>query len=77
MQMEVITIINGRVVDEVNCTAYNEEGLINEKLRHFNIPVLQSAGVDAGVYIKRESRMNRPGFEEDAIEDVGRVDLLK
>lgn len=77
MQLTVTTIINGKVVNEVNCTLYNEESLVNEKINEYKIPMLQASGVDAGVYVMRESKMNRPGFEEDAIADVGPVDLLR
>lgn len=69
----VTTIINGHVVDEVNATAFNEESLVNEKLQYYRIAVLQNAGVDAGVYINRESKMNNEDFEED----TGTYDLLK
>jgi len=77
MQLTVTTIINGLVVDEVNCTAFNEESLVNEKVQYYKVDVLQLAGVDAGVFIKRESKMNRPEFEEDCEKDVGKIDLIK
>ncbi len=77
MQQTVTTIINGVVVDEVNCTAFNEESLVNEKLQYYRITVLQVAGVDAGVYIKRESKLNDPDFEQRAAESVGDYDLTK
>jgi len=77
MQLTVTTIINGVVVDEVNCTAFNEESLVNEKVQYYKVDVLQAAGVDAGVYIKRESKMNHPDFEKNCEADVGEYDLLK
>lgn len=77
MQLTVTTIINGHVVEEVNCTAHNEESLVNEKVQHYRVDVLQASGVDAGVYIKRESKMNQPDFEKNCIEDVGPVDMMK
>jgi len=77
MQLTVTTIINGVVVDEVNCTAFNEESLVNEKVQHFKVDVLQMVGVDAGVYVKRESKMNQPDFEEHAAASVGKVDLIR
>jgi len=77
MQLTVTTIINGRVVDEVNCTAHNEESLVNEKVQYYRVDVLQAAGVDAGVYIKRQSKMNHPDFEKNCEQDVGEFDLTK
>ena len=77
MQQKVTTVINGHVVNEVNCTPFNEESLVNEKVLFYKIDVLLSAGVDAGVYINRQSRMNQPDFEERAAADIGEVDLTR
>ena len=77
MQNTVTTIINGKQIDEVNCTPYNEESIVNEKITAFKIPVLVASGVDAGVYIKRESKMNHASFEMNEISDVGIIDLIK
>lgn len=77
MQLTVTTLINGHVVDEVNCTAFNEESLVNEKQQYYKIEVLQAVGVDAGVYVNRESKMNEPDFEERAAASVGLVDLIR
>lgn len=77
MQLMVTTIINGHVVNEVNCTAFNEESLVNEKLQYYKIDVLQGAGVDAGVYIRRESKLNQPDFLENCEKELGEYDLIK
>lgn len=78
MPQKVTTIINGNVIDEVDCgSLFNEAATVREKLDQFNIEVLNRAGVDAGVYIYRPSKMNRPDFIAECEEDMGHVDLSK
>lgn len=66
MRHQVLTIINGHVVDEVSCSSFiDEDELVKEKLGIYKIGLLQSSGVDAGVYIMRGSKMNADDFEVD------------
>ena len=77
MQRTVTTIINYSVVDEVCCTPFDEDEIVDEKHHEFQIALLRLAGVDAGVYVKRESKMNYTKFEKEKSDDIGPVNLLR
>ncbi len=62
---KVLTIISGCTVDEQECDCESEEKIVGNKYNYFKIDELKHAGVDANVFVVRESRLNYNEFEKE------------